>query len=153
MLVSRELLAEICNELRNSGKTMVFTNGCFDIIHSGHTYYLGEAKKLGDVLVVGLNSDDSVRRLKGEARPINNESDRETVLSALRSVDYVSIFGEDTPLELITACKPDVLIKGGDYTTDNIVGADFVTAHGGKVLTIPLVPGKSTTNVITKLKN
>lgn len=153
MLTSRELLSEICNELRNQGKRIVFTNGCFDILHSGHVIYLAEAKKLGDVMIVGLNSDASVKRLKGESRPINSELDRQIILSGLKSVDYVSIFDEDTPLELILACKPDLLVKGGDYSEDNIVGADFVKSRGGKVVTIPLVPGKSTTNIVSKMKD
>lgn len=152
MLLSKDVISKVCEELRFQGKRIVFTNGCFDIIHSGHTFYLGEARKLGDVMIVGLNSDSSVRRLKGETRPVNNQFDRQEVLSALKSVDYVIFFEEDTPLELIKAVKPDFLVKGGDYNNDTIVGADFVVQNGGKVVTIPLVPNKSTTNIINKMK-
>lgn len=151
MIISRENLAETCENLRKNGKDIVFTNGCFDILHAGHTTYLGEAKKLGDVLVVGLNSDDSVRRLKGAERPVNSENDRAVVLDALRAVDFVCIFEEDTPFELISIVQPDILVKGGDYELSTIIGADIVQARGGKVLTIPLVAGKSTSNIIAKM--
>jgi rfaE bifunctional protein nucleotidyltransferase chain/domain len=153
MLISLNNLISICTNLKREGKTIVFTNGCFDIIHRGHVTYLKEAKNLGDILIIGLNSDDSVRRLKGESRPVNSQDDRAVVLSALRSVDYVVIFNEDTPFDLINAIKPDILVKGGDYSPENIVGADIVTANGGKVVVIPLVPGKSTSLIIEKLKN
>lgn len=129
-------------------KTMVFTNGCFDIIHAGHVQYLEQAKQLGDILVVGLNSDASVKRLKGANRPINNEDDRAIVLAALESVDYVVLFIEDTPYELIKALQPDVLVKGGDWTADKIVGADIVKAKGGTVLSLPFKDGLSSTNII-----
>ncbi len=151
MIIKSNLLATILCELKSQGNTVVFTNGCFDILHSGHAKYLAESRKLGDFLVVGLNSDSSVRRLKGPSRPVNTEEDRAFVLDSLKSVDFVTFFDEDTPLELITALRPDVLVKGGDYTEDNIVGADFVKSIGGKVLTIPLVAGKSTTSVINRL--
>jgi rfaE bifunctional protein nucleotidyltransferase chain/domain len=153
MLISLDKLINICSNLKSEGNTIVFTNGCFDIIHRGHVTYLEEAKNLGDVLIIGLNSDDSVRRLKGESRPVNSQDDRAVVLSALRSVDYVIIFYEDTPFELISSLNPDILVKGGDYTPENIIGADIVTSNGGKVVVIPLVPGKSTTSIIDKLKN
>jgi rfaE bifunctional protein nucleotidyltransferase chain/domain len=152
MIVSRELLARICTELQQQGGTVVFTNGCFDILHAGHTTYLNKAKSLGDVLVVGVNSDASVRRLKGPSRPVNTQEDRAIVLSALRSVTYVCVFDEDTPLELITAIQPDVLVKGGDYSIDAIVGADVVLGRGGQVLSLPFVEGKSTTSVIERMK-
>lgn len=152
MIVSRELLARVCAELQSRGGTVVFTNGCFDILHAGHTTYLHRAKQLGDVLVVGVNSDASVRRLKGPSRPVNTQEDRAVVLAALRAVDYVCIFDEDTPLELITAIQPDVLVKGGDYSIDAIVGADVVLARGGRVLSLPFVEGKSTTSVIERMK-
>ena len=145
--------AAILMRYKELGKSVVFTNGCFDILHVGHVTYLQKAKDLGDILVVGLNSDDSVRRLKGESRPINNESDRREVLLALRSVDFVAVFEEDTPLDLIKAIKPDILVKGGDYTVDTIVGADFVIENGGKVEVIPLVEGKSTTSIIERSKD
>lgn len=153
MILDRNTLAIVCKELRKTGKTIVFTNGCFDIIHPGHALYLADAKKLGDYLVVGINTDASVKRLKGPSRPINSESDRACVLGYLKPVDFVCYFEEDTPLELIKFVKPDVLVKGGDYSIDTIVGADFVFERGGKVLTIPLVQGKSTTNIINKMND
>ncbi|MBQ6920029.1 MAG: D-glycero-beta-D-manno-heptose 1-phosphate adenylyltransferase, partial [Synergistaceae bacterium] len=131
---------------------VVFTNGCFDILHSGHVKYLREAAKLGEVLVVGLNSDSSVKRLKGETRPINSQEDRAEVLCALGFVDYVVIFEEDTPLELIKIIQPDVLVKGGDYKRENVVGADFVESRGGELFLIPFVEGKSTTSIINKIE-
>lgn len=152
MLLTLDLAKELAKELKFQGKKIVFTNGCFDILHCGHTIYLNEAKKLGDVLILGLNSDESVRRLKGESRPINNQSDRAIVMDALKSIDYVVIFEEDTPLNLINAIIPDVLVKGGDYSKENIVGADIVENNGGCVVTINFVEGKSTTNIINKMK-
>ena len=131
---------------------VVFTNGCFDILHAGHVKYLREAAKLGEVLVVGLNSDSSVKRLKGESRPINSQNDRAEILCALGFVDYVVIFEEDTPLNLIQVIQPDVLVKGGDYTPDKVVGADFVKSRGGELFLIPFVEGKSTTNIIRKIE-
>lgn len=137
---------------KDQGEEVVFTNGCFDILHLGHIDYLEHARALGDKLVVGLNSDDSVRRLKGEGRPINPEFARARILAALSFVDMVVVFGEDTPLELISDLLPDVLVKGKDYEISNIVGADVVIEHGGKVLTIDLVDGYSTTNIVQKIK-
>jgi len=131
---------------------IVFTNGCFDILHPGHAAYLEQARNLGDCLVVGLNSDDSVRRLKGEERPVNQEEDRARVLAALGCVDFVVIFGEDTPLELIREVEPDVLVKGGDWPVEKIVGGDFVKDRGGRVLSIPLLEGRSTTGIIAAIK-
>jgi len=151
MILDREKLAAVLSELREKGKRIVFTNGCFDIIHAGHVEYLEKSRALGDLLVVGLNTDSSVRRLKGESRPLNSEDDRAVVLNALKSVDYVCLFDEDTPLELIKLLKPDVLTKGGDYSPETIAGADFVVANGGEVAVIPLVAGKSTTNLINKM--
>lgn len=136
----------------HADQRIVFTNGCFDIIHMGHVTYLNKAASFGDLLIVGLNSDASVKRLKGETRPINHEQDRAGVLAALRSVDYVVVFDEDTPERLIEAIRPNVLVKGGDYVGNTIVGADFVCRYGGVVATIPLVEGKSTTNVINEVK-
>lgn len=136
--------------LRASPRRVVFTNGVFDILHAGHVSYLEEARALGDVLVVGLNSDDSVRRLKGPSRPINTQDDRARVLSALRCVDHVIIFDDDTPLGVITALIPDVLVKGGDYTRDTVVGADVVEQHAGNVVIIPLLEGRSTTSIIAR---
>ncbi len=151
MVVTRLLLSELCTMLRNQGKKIVFTNGCFDILHIGHVTYLEAAKQLGDVLIVGVNSDDSVRRLKGPNRPINNESDRSMVLSALKAVDFTVVFDEDTPLMLIEQLTPHILTKGGDYTEDTIVGASFVRSQGGEVVVIPLVAGKSTTSILRKI--
>ncbi len=151
MILSRTLLGTICSELRAAGKSIVFSNGCFDIIHAGHVSYLDDARKLGDCLVLGLNSDDSVRRLKGSERPVNNQKDRALVIDALRAVDYVCVFAEDTPYELIKTVQPDVLVKGGDWSPAQIVGADIVRKRGGQVLSIPFVQGKSTTAIIEKI--
>jgi len=148
----QDRIAELAASLRAEGKRVVFTNGVFDILHAGHVTYLEKARALGDVLVVGLNTDASVRRLKGPERPINSEDDRACVLAALRSVDHVVLFGDDTPIDVITALLPDVLVKGGDYTRDTIVGADEVEAHGGSVCTIPLVDGRSTTAIINRAR-
>lgn len=141
-------------DLRNSlkGKTVVFTNGCFDILHVGHVRYLNEARKLGDVLIVGINSDASVKRLKGDTRPINGLNDRMEVLAALSCVDHVIPFEDNTPYELISDIQPDTLVKGGDYRPENVVGRDIVEAKGGKVVIIPFVEGKSTTSVINKMR-
>jgi rfaE bifunctional protein nucleotidyltransferase chain/domain len=136
----------------SNAKTIVFTNGCFDIIHAGHVQYLEQAKALGDNLIVGLNSDASVKRLKGETRPVNGQQNRAIVLAALSSVDYVIVFDEETPYELIKAIQPDVLVKGGDWTEDRIVGADIVQAKGGKVISLPFVEGQSTTRIIETMK-
>lgn len=141
------------NDVKLHNHKIVFTNGCFDVLHFGHVQYLLKAKKLGDLLVVGLNSDASVRRLKGESRPINGEKERAFVLAALAFVDYVVVFEEDTPKELIEVVKPNVLVKGGDYKIENIVGADFVMQNGGTVTTIPFVEGFSSTHIIEQLKH
>ena len=139
-------------DAKASGKKVVFTNGCFDILHAGHVTYLKKARELGDILVVGLNSDASIKRLKGDSRPVNGLEDRALVLSALGFIDYVIPFEEDTPYELIKAVVPDILVKGGDYEIKDIVGRDIVEENGGKVMTIPLVEGKSTTNTINRMK-
>lgn len=143
---------EEIKKIKERHKKIVFTNGCFDILHAGHVDYLRKAKMLGDYLVIGINSDASVKRLKGSERPVNNLADRMAVLSSLEVVDYVIPFEEDTPLELIKAISPDILVKGGDYQIGDIVGADFITGYGGKVMTIPYVEGKSTTEIINKVK-
>ena len=130
---------------------VVFTNGCFDILHPGHVDYLQRARDLGERLVVGLNSDASVRRLKGPTRPVNDEASRAMVLAALACVDHVVVFEEDTPYELIRLVAPDVLVKGGDWSVDRIVGRDLVEARGGRVLSIPLLPGHSTTAIIDRI--
>ncbi len=134
------------------GKTTAFTNGCFDILHQGHIFSLGQAAKEADYLIVGLNSDASVQRLKGPTRPINNTESRALVISNLAIVDLVIVFEEDTPLELIKTLLPDILVKGGDYTIDQIVGAKEVIAAGGKVIINPIVEGYSTTGLIEKIK-
>lgn len=153
MLVSLERLLEILKEERKKGKRVVFTNGCFDIIHAGHVDYLKKAKNLGDILVVGLNSDNSVKRIKGEKRPIIPQEMRAKVLSFLKPVDYVVIFEEDTPAKLIEAIKPDVLVKGGDWPLEKIIGKDFVESYGGRVLTIPFEYDISTSQIIEKIIN
>ena len=130
------------------GLKVVFTNGCFDILHRGHVEYLSKAADMGDVLVVGLNTDASVKRLKGEGRPVNNQEARALVLASLSFVDAVVLFDEDTPYKLIKAVCPDVLVKGADYKPEEIVGYDIVTSYGGKVETVPLVEGYSTTNIL-----
>jgi D-beta-D-heptose 7-phosphate kinase / D-beta-D-heptose 1-phosphate adenosyltransferase len=135
---------------REGGLRIGFTNGVFDILHPGHVRVLEESRSRCDRLVVGLNSDASVKRLKGAERPVNSEQSRAQVLCGLAAVDGVVIFEEDTPLNLITALKPDVLVKGGDYTRDTIVGADLVEARGGEVFVVPLVPGQSTTSIIAR---
>jgi len=137
---------------RALGQRIVFTNGVFDLLHRGHVEQLAAARAFGDRLVVGVNDDDSVRRLKGEARPLAPLEDRMVVLAALESVDLVTSFGEDTPLKLIEVLKPDVLVKGADYSKDQIAGADFVLANGGRVETVALVPGRSTTALVEKIK-
>lgn len=137
----------------NAQKKIVFTNGCFDILHVGHKRYLQQAATLGDILVVGVNSDASVRRLKGPSRPVNNEQDRAEMLSAMGFIDYVAIFDEDTPYELIKKIQPDVLVKGGDYKPEEVVGKDIVEARGGRLELISFVEGKSTTNIINKINN
>lgn len=152
IITQTDQLEALAASLHASGMKVVFTNGVFDILHAGHVTYLEAARGLGDVLVVGLNTDESVRRLKGPERPINSEQDRATVLAALRSVDHVVLFSDDTPLGLIESIVPDVLVKGGDYTRETIVGADVVERHGGIVHTIPLVEGRSTTNIINRAR-
>lgn len=137
----------------SKNKRIVFTNGCFDILHRGHVTYLSEAKKLGDLLVVGLNSDASVKRLKGPERPLNNETDRRYVLSQLKAVDFVEIFEEDTPLNLILKVNPKILVKGGDWKVDQIVGAKEVIANGGDVFSLNFVDGYSTTALINKIQD
>ena len=150
MLIPNERLEEFAATLRAAGQRVVFTNGCFDILHAGHVRYLAAARVLGDVLILGLNSDASVRRLKGETRPVNSEEDRAEVVGALASVDYVVIFGEDTAEELIAKVQPAVYAKGGDYTLETLPEARIVEGYGGEVAFIPLVEGKSTTNIIAR---
>jgi len=148
-IVSIKTLLKIIDDLRSKGKRIIFTNGCFDILHKGHITYMKEAKKLGGILIVGMNSDNSARRLKGKDRPINNQESRAAVLASLEFVDYVVIFDEDTPFNLIKAIKPDVLVKGGDYKIKEIVGREFAK----EVKIIPIVKGYSTSNIIKVIKN
>ena len=150
-LVRRKDVPALRRRLRRQRKRVVFTNGVFDLLHRGHVEYLAGARALGDVLVVGLNSDASVRRLKGAGRPIQRQADRAAILLALKPVDYVVIFGEDTPYRLIQSLQPDVLVKGADYRLNEIVGADLVRGWGGEVVRIPLVRGRSTSEIIRRL--
>ena len=136
----------------NKEKKIVFTNGCFDILHSGHVVYLNEAKRQGDLLFMGLNSDESIKRLKGDSRPINKEKDRKYILENLRCVDFVEVFTEDTPYNLVKAVQPDVLVKGGDWKISDIVGHDIVTAKGGEVKSLIFVDGYSTTGIISSVQ-
>ena len=142
---------ELVRGWQGLGKKVVFSNGCFDILHAGHVEYLAAARRLGDVLIVGLNSDASVRRLKGDNRPVCPEGDRAAVLSALRVVDGVTLFDEDTPEELIGVLLPDILVKGADWAVEQIAGAGAVLGNGGSVLTLPLLEGRSTTGIIEKI--
>ncbi len=150
---SREKLKKELDRHRTRGEKIVFTNGCFDILHVGHTRYLREAKKLGDVLVLALNSDSSVRAIKGGKRPLIPEDERADVVSSLESVDYVTIFNEHTPLELIEYLKPDIIVKGGDWSEEDVVGREFVKGRGGRIVIIPEIKGASTTNIIEKMKD
>jgi D-beta-D-heptose 7-phosphate kinase/D-beta-D-heptose 1-phosphate adenosyltransferase len=150
-LLSREALIRERERLRREGKRLVFTNGCFDLLHPGHVRYLGQARSMGDALVVALNDDRSVRKLKGEGRPILNEQERVEVISALEAVDYVTIFDEETPRALIAALLPDVLVKGGDWPLDQIIGREEVEASGGRVVSLPYVEGSSTSEIIERV--
>jgi len=150
-LIARKDVARLASKLRRSGKKIVFTNGVFDILHRGHVDYLAQARASGDVLILGLNSDASVRRLKGKSRPIQGQRDRAAILLALEAVDYVVFFGEDTPKQLIRQIRPDVLVKGADYRESEIVGAEFVKSCGGRVRRIRLTPRRSSSRVIKLL--
>ena len=148
---SLKRLSKITAGLRKRGKKVVFTNGCFDILHFGHAKYLQEAAKLGDVLVVAVNSDSSIKSIKGKDRPIVDEKNRMRMIAALESVDFVTLFSQSTPINAIKAIKPSILVKGADWSKGNIVGGDFVTGCGGKVKSVKLVRGLSTTNLINKI--
>ena len=151
MLIDSRDAASFCEGLRQRGKQIVFTNGCFDILHAGHVRYLTTAKSFGDVLIVGLNTDESVRRLKGTNRPINTQDDRAEVLLGLKAVDHVIFFGEQTAEALIAEVKPAVYVKGGDYTLETLPEAAIVQSYGGRVELVNLVAGRSTTNIIGKI--
>lgn len=153
MLIDRKDVATFCEELRQRGKQIVFTNGCFDIIHAGHVRYLTTAKSFGDVLIVGLNTDESVKRLKGDSRPINTQDDRAEVLLGLKAVDHVIFFGETTAEDLIAEVKPAVYVKGGDYTLATLPEAKIVQSYGGRIELVNLVAGRSTTNIIEKISS
>ncbi|HTO94771.1 MAG TPA: D-glycero-beta-D-manno-heptose 1-phosphate adenylyltransferase [Bacteroidota bacterium] len=150
-VISLAALTRVRSRLRRQGRRVVFTNGTFDIIHRGHVEYLAAARRMGDVLIVGLNSDASIRRIKGPKRPINPGADRAAVLASLASVDYVCVFGADTPYALIRRLVPDILVKGADWKNKGIVGSDIVKGAGGSVRTVRLTPGRSTTNVIERV--
>lgn len=150
-IVTREALTKERERLHREGKRLVFTNGCFDLLHPGHVRYLSEARLLGDALVVALNSDRSVRALKGEGRPILDQQERSEVIAALEAVDYVIVFDEETPLELIAELLPDVLVKGGDWPLDQIIGREEVEATGGRVISLPYIEGSSTSDIIERV--
>ena len=151
ILNDTELDAAIVS-LKKSGKTIAFTNGCFDIIHLGHISLLQECSSYADILIVGLNSDNSVKRLKGSERPLNNQEARAKTLAAVQFIDYITLFDADTPIDLITRIKPDVLVKGGDWKPEQIIGADFVQSYGGSVKVVPFIEGYSTSILFDKLK-
>ena len=150
-LCSLTELKSICNELRKEKKTIVFTNGCFDLIHLGHIDYLSKAADLGNILIIGLNSDQSVHKIKSPGRPLQDQKSRQMLLAAISFVDIVVLFDEETPHKLISEIKPDVLVKGGDYKAEEVVGADIVTQNGGKVVILPFVEGYSTSSIESKI--
>jgi len=150
-LVPKTDVTRFANRLRRTGKKIVFTNGIFDILHRGHVEYLSKAKSFGDILIVGLNTDASVRRIKGRRRPIQRQHERAAILLALKAVDFVVFFGEDTPEKLIRQIRPEVLVKGADYKISEIVGGDFVRSYGGTVKRVKLTRGRSTSDIIAKI--
>lgn len=152
-IVQLKELLSILERLKTEKKQIVTTNGCFDILHVGHVRYLKQAKELGDVLIICLNTDKSVKKLKGDSRPVNNELDRAEVLAGLRSVDYVILFDEDTPSELLAQIKPDIHVKGGDYDANTLPEAKIIQQFGGKIMFLPFVAGKSTTGIINKINS
>ena len=153
VVMSQEGIRAFVRAQRSAGRRVVFTNGVFDLLHPGHVRYLQEARSLGDLLVVGLNADESVRRNKGPARPINSEAERAEVMAALACVDAVVIFAEDTPADIIRLVEPDILVKGADWAADAIVGRDTVEARGGRVVRVPVEQGYSTTAIVEKIQN
>jgi len=148
----REELKGILSRLKKEGKKIVFTNGCFDILHAGHVEYLREAKALGDILLVAINTDRSVKRVKGEGRPVTNETDRAKILAALETVDFVTFFDEESPGLIVEELSPDIIVKGGDWKENEIIGGDHVKRSGGRVLTVPFRKGYSTSAIIEKIK-
>lgn len=150
-VVDRHKLKETVAKLKSSGEKVVFTNGCFDIVHRGHIEYLVKASELGDRLIIGLNTDSSVRKIKGDSRPVQDETSRSLILAAMSFVDYVVLFDEETPYELIKLLVPDILVKGADYKIEEIVGADIVSAGGGKIVTIEFVKGYSSSSILGRL--
>lgn len=150
-IVSESQLQSLLSQHKAQKKTVVFTNGCFDILHAGHVRYLNAAKELGDILIIGLNSDSSVSALKGPTRPVNSEDDRAEVIAGLQAVDYVVIFGDATAERMVATIKPDIYVKGGDYTVDKLPEAQVAAAYGGKTILIPEVPGRSSSNIIKKI--
>lgn len=152
MLISRRDIGVLADQIHMAKQKIVFTNGCFDILHAGHVRYLKSARCFGDVLILGLNSDKSVRALKGEGRPINGEQDRVEVMGALKPVDYVVLFDEATAESLIEEIEPDVYVKGGDYSIDTLPEAKIVASYGGETKLMPMVPGRSSTNIINRIK-
>ncbi len=152
-IINKEQLLPLLNICRFKNQKIVFSNGCFDILHRGHVEYLSKAASLGDIMVIGLNTDSSIKKLKGEDRPVQDEVSRAEIMASLFFVDYVVYFEQETPLELITYLQPDILVKGKDYKEDEVVGADVVRAKGGKVITIDLVEGYSTSSIINNLLN
>ena len=150
-IVDARALAVRLKELRKAGKRIVFTNGCFDLLHVGHVRYLVAARNQGDLLVIGLNSDRSVKTIKGRQRPIIDQNQRSEILASLQAVDYVTVFDESDPLKLIQLLKPTILVKGADWSADEIIGADFVTARGGRVVRVPLVKNTSSSGIIDKI--
>lgn len=152
-IITRADIAAIARNIKTAGKTIVFTNGCFDILHAGHVRYLSAARTLGDCLIVGLNSDQSVRNLKGPARPVNCQEDRAEVLAALAAVDYVVIFQEITAENIVTEIKPDIYAKGGDYTIEKLPESKIVAAQGGRTILVPEVPGRSSSNIISRMND
>lgn len=150
-ILDRENIKSIVADLKLKGKKIVFTNGCFDVLHAGHVDYLCKSKELGDVLIVGLNSDISIRKIKGEKRPIVPENERAMIIANLKSVDYVSLFDEETPYELIKEIIPDILVKGSDWKEDEIVGGDIVKSNGGSIERIDFITQQSTTNIINTI--
>ena len=151
-IVARDAIGSVAERLRREGRRVVFTNGVFDLLHPGHVRYLNQARRLGDALIVGINSDRSVRSNKGDGRPINAETERAEVLAALEAVDAVVVFDDDTPHQVIGAVQPDVLVKGADWPEDGIVGRDIVEARGGVVVRVPVEPGYSTSSIIEKIR-